>query len=252
MSSRETRDKQPISSCGVFGLDEGSLSHKAGEDVNDFIDRMVVELPEVLIKAEGIIEIAAAVFDCDVAVVKDLVKNYAILDEAKAKGVRIGVARNKGDDATANAAKASALNHVRNVENKIRVDSWKGTDEQKEAKLNALLPRALSDYGGSETAIATALSLNVDEITSALEADPDLQELQVKALVAKIQRIEDHVFEIAVTSQSPTAGIFLLKNYAPDKYSDKQQVEVSGFASPPDIQELPSALVAIQGGKKED
>ena len=250
--TNKTRDKEPVSPCGVFGLEEGSLACKAGEDVNAFMDRMVLELPEVLVKAEGSLEMSGAVFGCDVAVIKDLVKSYAILDEARAEGIRIAVAKNKGDDDAADAAKARALRHVRNVDNKIRIDVWKGNDTQKADKLISLLPRAISDYGGSETAIATALSLSVDEVLEAIASDPEFEELQARALVAKIQRIEDHLYEIAVTSQSPTAGIFLVKNYAPDRYSDKSEVKVSGFSKPPEIHELPNCLNVVNGGKKED
>ena len=236
----------------MFGLEAGALGHKAGEDVNDFIDRMVTQLPEVLVKAEGSLEIAGAVFDCDVAVVKDLVKSHAIIDEARAEGIRIAVSRNKGDDDAANAAQSRALNHVRNVDNKLRIDGLKGTEAQKAAQLEALLPRALTDYGGSETAIATALSLTVDEVSSAIAASPELEILQEKAFIARVGSIEDHLIELALTSQSPTAAIFVLKNLVPDKYSDKQQVEVSGFSAAPDIKELPNSLYAVTGGKKED
>jgi len=249
MSTRDTRNRSPIGSLGTFGLSDGSLSQKAGEDIEAFMDRMVVELPEVLVKAEGNLDIAGAVFACDTAVMKDMVKSYAILDEARAEGQRIGLARDKGEDDAANAAQERALNHVREVESKLRITEWSGNEAQRHNKLMQLLPRALADYGGSETAIATALSLTVDEVSAAIASDPTMEELQEKAFVALVGGIEDHLFSLAITSQSPTAAIFVLKNLVPQKYSDKQQVEVSGFAKPPEIVELPSVLNVVNGGK---
>lgn len=246
MSTSKTRDKPSVTPCGVFGLKAGSLAQKDGEDINAFMERVVEQAGEVLIKAEGSLDIAAVVFGCDTVVMKDIVKAYAILDEAAAEGRRIGIARIKGDDEVANAAQQRALNHVREVDNKIRMDLSRLDGARLDAALMAHLPKALRDYGGSETAIATALSLTVDEISSAIASSPELEEIQEKSFVAMVGRIEDHLFELAVTSQSHAPAVFVLKNLVPDKYSDKSTVEVSGFSAPPEVSELKSALTLVK------
>lgn|GEM_PF-5125904 len=234
----------------AYGMRKGEKKRTKGESTEDFFYRVIAELPEVLVRAQGNIGVSAAIFDEADWLIKDLCKAYDNVDEARREGLNIAAVEAKNDKDLAREVRKEALRRLKEEDSGVRRSKWPKDDGVRFKELLKILPRAIQDYYGDESMISTQLSLPMHEIVEAIGSDEDLIAAQEAAMIAGVAKVESHLFHLSTTSKSPTAAMFYLKNVAPKKWSDKQTVEVkSGFEVPTESEASSSVLSVIQGSK---
>jgi len=121
------------------------------------------------------------------------------------------------------------------LDKRITRKAWPSDPDKRRKALDKVIPQAIDDYRGEFSAMSAGINLPITEIQQYIEADPDLQQRLENAQIKAISEVEAHLLELCLTSTSPTAAMFWLKNKAPEKWSDKSQVEVknTGLSLPP-------------------
>lgn len=218
-----------------YNLAPGCKRRRAGENMEDLLDRIKVEAVEILIMTEGSIGATAAVFDQPRSTIQTMIDVSDDLDDALEKGLEIARIREKESRDAALALKDFALKKLKEEPRLVtHDDNWPEDPELFHEELKKLLPRALEDYGGSVIQMSMPLSVTTSEIEAVIASDTTLQRKQMICMTKDDAAAEANFAEKAATG--PAAGAFkFLSNRQPDKYSDKQQIDVKnvGFQPPP-------------------
>lgn len=141
-------------------------------------------------------------------------------------------------------------------DDRIKRKTWPKDKLRRMKSLHKVMPQAIDEYRGELSTMAAALNLPITELEEIIEQNDEFQELMVIAENKAVSEVEAHLFQLCIESNSPTAAMFYLKNKAPNRWSDKSQVEVknTGFAPPPAGAEGPGSVLTLiqkKGGGNE-
>lgn len=218
-----------------FNLAPGCKRRRAGESMEDLLDRIKTDAIEILIMTEGSVAATAAVFDQPMSTIQTMIDVSDDLDDALEKGLQIARLREQESRDAALALKDFALKKFREEPRLVtHADNWPIDPELFYVELKEILPQALEDYGGSVIQMSMPLSVTISEIEAVIASDTYLQRKQMICMTKDDAAAEANFAEKAATG--PAAGAYkFLSNRQPDKYADKQQIEFknTGFQPPP-------------------
>jgi hypothetical protein len=148
---------------------------------------------------------------------------------------------------TADDIREQIVGEVQADDKRVTRKTWPIDRERRFESARKIMRQALIDYDGQEAAIAAALRLPMVEVMAVIEGNEDLNSLYDEMQNYAIAKVEKQLYKLALESNSPTAGMFYLKNARPEKWADKSQVEVknTGFAPPPADAERPASILAL-------
>ena len=219
----------------LYDLKPGSLRRRAGETKDQLLDRIERDAGDVLLIAEGSVPVLCAVFDQPQDIIETLIAASDSLQEALFKGQDIARLRLEESRDAAVALKEFMRRKLKEEHRRITHDeNWPEDPEAFHLELSAILPEALFDYNGSVIQMSAPLHVTIPEIESIIKDSPRLKRLQTIYMTKEDSLAEVNFAEKAATG--PAAGAYrFLVNRQPEKYSDKQQIDLktSGFAPPP-------------------
>lgn len=218
-----------------FGIETGEYAHRPEETQDEFIQRFLQDAPAIFIAGEGSAMLVAAVFDTTHDNVQTFIDGFDHIRKAQEKGLEIRATREQVGRSAAIAIREYTLERLKDESGRVaHGDDWPTDPESFHVELKALLPQALRDYGGSVIQMSMPLSVTVSEIEQVIASDTKLQRLQMICMTKDEAAAERNFAEKAATGPAAGAHKFL-SNRQPDKYGDKQQIDIKnvGFQPPP-------------------
>lgn len=219
----------------LYDLKAGGLHRRVGETKDQLLDRIERDGGDILLIAEGSIPVLCAVFDQPHDVIETLVAASDSLQESLYKGQDIARLRLEESRDAAVALKEFMRRKLKEEHRRItHEDNWPEDAEEFHMELSAILPEALSDYSGSTIQMAAPLHCTIKEIENVIAGSDRLQRLQEIYMSKDEAAAEANFAEKAAIGTAAGAYKFLA-NRQPEKYSDKQQIDVKnvGFQPPP-------------------
>ena len=247
-----------------LGLRPKYYRQKVSEDRQQFIDRMVKQLPRVLVKCESDVPTISELYGVDPDLIKFVMQEnrskkfkvggkFKTLRQCEVEGRTIASAREKYDAEVANKISAKALKDLEDTsEKRVQRRNWPTDPDERVAAIFDFLLEALVQYGANCVEIAEAGNLSLWDINRAIDASAALQAAQEEGMVVRVRMSEARMFHLAETSTNPGAAKTVLTNFSGGRWSDRQDVTVRnvGFEAPKDDEEQVSIL-SIVGNKKE-
>jgi len=208
---------------------------KKAETTYDFTDRMIRELPEIYIKAEGQPEIAALVFNVPVDVIMDLTATYPEIERARDEGFSLFVARKNSSDEVAGGVKRELLRKLKDEDpHPVRKDDLPEDPTARFAAIEALCPHYLRCYSGCKDQMAGPMSVPADEIQGVIDSSENLIQLQAVCQASPKAAAIRNLQHQAATGGYAAAAKYLEKCF-PEEFGPKQEVKFKGggFEPPP-------------------
>lgn len=238
------------------GLAPGCRAQSNDETNQDFFDRILAEFPEVISACEGSIELAAVIFDIDDGALKDIANINPAFKSQWQKAAGLMLQREKRDEEVTLMLKEEMVRQANPDKYKYqRKKVWpKDPKARRRQIIKALTDLgAMDDYNGSTIQMAKPMKLTPEELDAVIQSDPELVRWQRICQSGDDAAAERNLILQAATGNSPTAAMKVLTNRHPDKYSDKQQIDVknTGFA-PPSKDDVPENVLFKKKEEKCD
>lgn len=215
----------------VFGMRPEEYVWSDVESKEEFIERLVRELPEVLIKCEGNVGFIAWLYDVPQKHIDAMVKTFPSINEAFRKGIdlaRLGV---KKDAEIAKALYDLAKKEYKEPEKEKKIrTNWPTNDADRLKALISYIPDAIMQCNGSITKMAEALTRPIEEIELALDMVDGSAEMIEKAREILKSKVKDRMDDELLTGKSSTPRLQYLKSHE-QSWQDKSEVTVknTGF-----------------------
>lgn len=218
-----------------FELAVSSHERAPGEDAEAFTARLVEELPEIFIKAEGQAEIAGLVFNVPVGVIEDLTATYPEIERARDEGFSLFVARKISSDEVAGGVKRELLRKLKDEDpHPVRKEDLPLDPQERFDAVLELCPHYLRCYSGCKDQMAGPMSVPAEEIQRVIDSSEHLIQLQsvcqASPKAAAIRNLQNQ----AATGGYAAAAKYLEKCF-PEEFGPKQEVKFKGggFEPPP-------------------
>ena len=249
-----------------LGLRPKYYRKKVSEDHQQFIDRMVKQLPRVLVKCESNVPTIAELYGVDPDLIKVVIqsnrnKKFKVGKTAKTlrayevEGMAIASARDKYDAEVSNKIRAKALKDIEDTsEKRVQRRNWPTDPDERVAAIFDFLMDALVQYGANCVEIAEAGNLKLWEIGRAVEASAALQAARDEGMRVRVMMAEGRMFHLSDTSNNPGAPNKVLVNFSGGRWSERQDVTVRsvGFEAPKDDEEQKSILTFVTNKKEAE
>ena len=249
-----------------LGLRPKYYRQKVSEDRTQFIDRMVKQLPRILVKCESDVPTIANLYGVDPDLVKFVMqenrsKKFKVggksrtLRQYETEGLAIASAREKYDAEVSNKIKAKALKDIEDTtEKRVQRRNWPTDPDERVAAIFDFLMDALVQYGANLVEIAEHGNLELWDIQRAINASAALQTAQAEGMDVRVAMSESRMFHLAETSTNPGAAKTVLTNFSGGRWSDRQDVTVRsvGFEAPKEDEEQVSILTIVKNKKEAE
>ncbi len=96
--------------------------------------------------------------------------------------------------------------------------------------------KALAAEGLSQTEIAKALGVSRDTVMARKQDTPAIAQALEEGYAQTVEKVENTLYKLAVSGQCVAATIYYLKCRAPERWSDKQRVDITQGGSPVQLQ----------------
>ena len=103
-------------------------------------------------------------------------------------------------------------------------------------KLDPDRVKALAAEGKSQTKIAAMLGVSPDTLTRRKQEDPAIADALREGYAAATENVESTLYEMAVSGQCVAATIYWLKCRCPERWNDRQQIDLTAHGAPVQIQ----------------
>ena len=218
-----------------FDLALGTHARAAAESPGEFLERIARQAPEVIVKAEGSIEIAALVFSITPEVLDDMKGRYPQISDAHTKGLGIHHARKTQADEVVVEVKKELLRSLTEEDSRpVRKNNLPSDPAKRLASLLRLIPDYLEPYYGCPHQMSGPMKATSDEIQQAIDSDEDLlrQQTIFRSIpkAAALKNLQNR----AATDTSAAAAKYLEKVF-PEEFGPKQDINLKnfGFEPPP-------------------
>lgn len=240
----------------AYGLAVGCRAQAPDESNADFNERIYAEFGEIIAVCEGSIELAAIVFGMDDRLLHDIAGTNDVLKSQWRMANALETAREKrGEEAAADLKEELVRQASPDKYKYKRKKVWPKDPAARKKQITKALTElgAMRDYNGSTIQMASPMQLTPDELDAVIQSSPDLIRLQKIEQTRDDAAAERNLLSLAATGTSATAPMKVLTNRHPEKYSDKQQIDVknTGFA-PPTPDTTPKSVLFKEKEKCDD
>lgn len=103
-------------------------------------------------------------------------------------------------------------------------------------KLDPDRVKALAAEGRNQTQIAAMLGVSPDTLTRRKQEDPAVADALREGAEMAIGNVENVLYKMAVSGQNVAATIYYLKCRCPERWNDRQNIDLTAHGAPVQIQ----------------
>lgn len=103
-------------------------------------------------------------------------------------------------------------------------------------KLDPARVKALAAEGTSQTQIAAMLGVSPDTLTRRKQDDPAIADALREGYAAATGNVENTLYKMAISGQNVAATIYWLKCRCPERWNDRQNIDLTAHGAPVQIQ----------------
>jgi hypothetical protein len=243
-----------------FGFKSKSKRQRKGETRAEFFLRVTKTFPEVIIGVKANIELAAAVYDLDVKLLRAMIaqevdkngKRSNRCQQAYVRARNIASARKNDEEKAAELMEEVARGEFTGKDMRLIRKNWPVDPDERESAIKDALLISLVENHGNVAESSNCLNLPIHEIMKMLKADDELQAAKNDGMDVAVLLAEASVIEGAKAGNTTLAKM-LLTNKDSDNWSEKQSISVKheGFRPPTDDEVSSGGVLSlVTGGKK--
>ena len=233
------------------GLKPQSCRKKKTEDRQQFVDRMVKQLPRVLLKLESNLVLIGELYGMPPKFIDSVIQENG-LEKHRTKGLQLSLAGKADKDAGRLEMKEALQGLDEPVQDKLLVRrNWPQDPAARAELIHECLKVSLVERAGDRVAVSEALNLPLWDVIEYIEGSTELQEAQERGEQVQVALAAHQVYQLKDKSPNPQAAKMVLAQHG--NWKDRQETTLRqvGFGAPKDDDRPANILELVDAKKKE-